>query len=90
MGADFDGIHAITVHVVGQAAILAHLEVPWRPDPAAGVDHRTFAEFGSEDSKQKPTPNMKNLWAGPEQKDPYETPEHTPKLVFKAMRGRAF
>src|SRR4051812_25639477 len=37
MGADADLVHAIAVDLLAEAGVIAHLQVPGRPDPRRGI-----------------------------------------------------
>ncbi|SOY69611.1 hypothetical protein CBM2589_A90946 [Cupriavidus taiwanensis] len=55
--------------------MLAHHQVPRRPDPRGGVDPRIAAEAGAEQPQQRGAPGMHRAQAGAEQPQPYPVPE---------------
>lgn len=41
-------VHAITIHVISEATVILHLEIPWRPNFGGGINVNIFADASPE------------------------------------------
>jgi len=88
MRSNFDFVHTVAIGIMRQAAIIAHLEVPWRPYPATRIDRGATTHLRSKEPQEKTSPSTTHFGARPEKHKIHNLPQRPRHFVRKTMRAR--
>jgi len=93
--ANLDGARVVNFRSITDSDKLPELQVPWRPNASAGVDARSFANFGAKTAQKEPSPGVKRSRAGAEEQKRQPVPKLSsetiaPGMTWPGVRLRGF
>lgn len=84
-----DFCHAVAVHPLAQASVVAHFEIPGRPDTGRRIRMHRLAQLGAEETQQQAAPRVQKARCRPVQKQPDDLPHTAGKLVAQRKLARS-
>jgi hypothetical protein len=76
-----DASDRVAFDIVRHAAVWGHMEIPWRPNPAARVRSCTALDGRAKYTQEKPPPPMQGYRRRPEKYQPHDVPELSGKAI---------